>query len=927
MIRRAQLALLLSLSLAGTLLAVPAQPGWKTTVQHGDTLRYRLVGDEFCNWAVSESGHTLLCDAAGDWRFASRASNGSLMPGPRLWSARGGAPESALGLEPDPDWMHEHLRSLREQRELRPDGSRPTAREARVDGEWNVLLIMIEYPDAGNSYQPANFEAMMNQPGYGNVGSFRDFYQSMSAGRFGTTATVTQWYTAAHPHNYYGYNQGYEVAQELVVEAVLAADPDVDFSQFDNDGNGTVDGLLVVHSGPGAEEGNQTNIWSHRWSLFGVGPLTLDGVQIWDYTMQPEIQGSDQAEIGVYVHEFGHNLGLPDLYDTDYSSTGVGTWCVMAGGSWGGTFGGPNRPVSFSAWCRTQLGWSTVVSTNGELLDHGLPSVHLSDQVIRLNLPQNPAQYFLIENRQRAAWDLDLANEGLLIWHVDESVNGNSNDFHYKVDLEQADGNQDLNHGYSADAGDPFPGSHDNRRFDLASTPSSLPYGGSDSPVSVVNISDPADTMYADFFQYFSHQDLRVLSVSVDWDESGDNWLDPGEEATLSLQFRNDGAVLNGLNFSLLPDSAPWLEILDGEFSTGPIEENQEFGSGAQALRVRALAGITPGNRSMILHCQDTEGWPQELVVPLAVGRADVLLVNQSDSPEDIAYLTPGLEALGYSWENRIGPDSATAPADMDRYELVIWFCGTTDNPLSGTEQQAMVSRLQAGGNLMLIGQHWHEDLGSGLTGLAGISWGEMVNSTPILVGDPALELIAPAERVLLAGALGAYNQQLPARELLCSDATPILDWQAGGIAGAVRELQSGARLVMLAFSLESVHPSGTVFLSVQTLLDRLIDWQLNGTGVDGTPLDRPAVFGLSLAPNPFNPVTRVQLELARAGDSGLTVYNLQGQQVMRMPLGMLAPGTHACTVDLSGQSSGLYFLSLEVNGRPEAIQRAVLLK
>ncbi|GIS40062.1 hypothetical protein Ct9H90mP12_2560 [bacterium] len=96
-----------------------------------------------------------------------------------------------------------------------------------------------------------------------------------------------------------------------------------DWSGYDNDGDGYVDALNLVHQGPGAEEGDYSNIWSHKWSLGNLA-VTYDGVTINSYNMNPEIQNGNIVAIGVLAHEFGHALGLPDLYDTDYTRPGQG---------------------------------------------------------------------------------------------------------------------------------------------------------------------------------------------------------------------------------------------------------------------------------------------------------------------------------------------------------------------------------------------------------------------------------------------------------------------------------------------------------------------------------------------------------------------------------------------------------------------------
>jgi len=138
-------------------------------------------------------------------------------------------------------------------------------------------------------------------------------------------------------HDYYGATEARWA--EFARDAILAADADIDFSQYDADGDGTVDAVAIIHQGRGKEEsGKATDIWSHQSSLSGagLGALTLDGVTVDTYIIMPEVQGAggDITTIGVLAHEYGHALGLPDLYDVDYSSAGIGDWGLMGGGAW-----------------------------------------------------------------------------------------------------------------------------------------------------------------------------------------------------------------------------------------------------------------------------------------------------------------------------------------------------------------------------------------------------------------------------------------------------------------------------------------------------------------------------------------------------------------------------------------------------------------
>jgi immune inhibitor A len=261
------------------------------------------------------------------------------------------------------------------------------------------------------------------------------------------------------------------------------ANADVDFSKYDNDGDGFVDAYVIVHAGRGAEEtGSGNDIWSHKWVLAG-GALNADGAKVFAYLTVPE-----DAKLGVCAHEVGHLLfGFPDLYDIDNDSEGVGNWCLMGGGSWNGNGHTPAHP---SAWCKIQQGWATLanVTSNGKKT---ITNVHTSRKVWRLW--KNGAaskEYFLAEFRPKAGFDKELPGAGLLVWHIDDTVADNTNQLHPKVGLLQADGKKDLEMAANrGDAGDPYPGTSNNKTLNAASTPNSRSYGGLDTSVAIENMT------------------------------------------------------------------------------------------------------------------------------------------------------------------------------------------------------------------------------------------------------------------------------------------------------------------------------------------------------------------------------------------------------------------------------------------------------
>jgi len=377
-----------------------------------------------------------------------------------------------------------------------PDG--PSARAAFPStGNRKVLTILIQYPDLMATNTVSEFDNMMNQANYNGTGSFRDFYTASSFGQLTLDTDVFGWYTAANNYTYYADDNGTVRARELGREAVDAAEAaGVDFSIYDNDNDGNVDGVIFVHAGPGAEEGGITNlyIWSHRNRLSADGyDVTYDGVHIDDYMINPERRNSNttMVNVGVFCHEFGHGLGLPDLYDTDDSngdSEGIGWWGLMGSGNWAG---GEASPTNFSAWSRIRLGWESATDITGQTNGFTLsPASQTNNEVYRLNTGA-ANEYFLLENRQNVGIDVAVPGHGMIIWHIDDNQTNNKDETHKWVDVEEADNDFDLDNNVNrGDAGDPFPGTDNNKVFNDTSAPNSKRYDGSNTNTDINNIRE-----------------------------------------------------------------------------------------------------------------------------------------------------------------------------------------------------------------------------------------------------------------------------------------------------------------------------------------------------------------------------------------------------------------------------------------------------
>lgn len=375
------------------------------------------------------------------------------------------------------------------------------ALKAPVIGTKRAIVLLVDFSDKAAVTGKAHFNNMLFSQGTYATGSMRDYYKEVSYGQLdvrgevkGQNGVTNGWFRAPRTKAYYtdnnfGFNSYPKNAQKCVEDAIDLAQPFVNFSNYDNNGNGFVEALIVICSGAGGEStGNKSDFWSHKWS---ISPKSVDGVKINKYFMAPE-----DGRVGVMAHELGHLLcGLPDLYDTDYTSRGTGRWDLMAGGSWNN---GGHTPAHPTAWCKEKCGWvtpTTVFNGNKSIV---LKPYHNNKDIFKLPIGSaNSKEYFLLSNRQKNGFDSHIPGEGMIIEHVDNNKGNNTNENHYLVDIEQADGNRHLNlNSNSDDAADAFPQAANNK-FDNGSTPNSKTYANTNSKVSVTNITRSGNNITA----------------------------------------------------------------------------------------------------------------------------------------------------------------------------------------------------------------------------------------------------------------------------------------------------------------------------------------------------------------------------------------------------------------------------------------------
>ena len=493
-------------------------------------------------------------------------------------------------------------------RPLRPLGQAGTATT-----HLKAIVLLVRFTDAPPGgpvvpYSPGVWDSMLFGTRYVRGGldtstdrTLKNYLTEISYGAVDVVTvhlpSAVGWLTAPNTYAYYcqpdgthdnGFGPYPRNVQRLVMDAVIAADPLVDFSQYAS--GGVVQNLFVVHAGSGAEwSGGPTLIWSHAWSIasgdgWGNQPPALyaDGVRVRDYSMEPEAGGNTAGEggaatgpflptVGVYAHEFGHVLGLPDEYDYGYESNGTGRISLMAGGSWNRSPNihpdcAGNAPAHPSAWGTVQLGFVTPVTVTAPTAGIVLPPVATAPAVYKVEHPGGGGQeYWLFENRQQLGFDAGLVRmgataHGLCIYHVDENVlarsfwrpneaecvvgdtlyhgasncdcaalpvNSSNGERWYGITLEQADGLYQLELGTSGGGWQDFWSVATGKAaFGPATSPNSSSYYGCTGLIAATNIAEVGQDVVLDLTP-----DVRTYTLLVDVEGDGAVTRDPESAA------------------------------------------------------------------------------------------------------------------------------------------------------------------------------------------------------------------------------------------------------------------------------------------------------------------------------------------------------------------------------------------------------------
>jgi M6 family metalloprotease-like protein len=298
-----------------------------------------------------------------------------------------------------------------------------TTQLAPIAGVLRVLVIAAQFTDINATMSITQLKQQWS-------GRVNQYYQEASYGTVSLQVDVLGWYKLPYPESYYGKDclgiddsdcTGADGSWKVASDAAVAAQHDVSFSGYDY--------FIFVHSGYGQEStGMKNDVWSVTY-LGGIWVQT-NSKSLSRFSIDPELEANGASPIGVYTHEFAHQLGLPDLYNTQTGRTIMGPWTLMDAGLWNGNPPG-SSPAHLDSWSKIQLGWISgpmlAVASSAAASDYTIdPTESSSNNIHAIQVPisnvQSSSKYYLIEVRQRIGFDSGLPSVGVLILYVDETA-------------------------------------------------------------------------------------------------------------------------------------------------------------------------------------------------------------------------------------------------------------------------------------------------------------------------------------------------------------------------------------------------------------------------------------------------------------------------------------------------------------------------
>lgn len=437
----------------------PARKGPVYLMQpDGTSFTARMKGDEFMKIITTEAGDAIIQENDGWWCYAYYDDEGRKCSSGHRVGAK--IPAGAIASSRDIPFGKLAVKAGAKRRSMATGSgsimpklmSRNGGRTRTTDNQTvtkHGLIILAQFKDVKFTYTKESFTSLLTQSGYnsnGATGCAKEYFDAQFNGSINFSFDVSNIVTLSNNVAYYGENDqddNDKAPEQMVIEACNLVDNEIDFSLYDDDGDGSVDNVFVFFAGGDEAEGaGDSRIWSHAWYIYsGAGvELILDGKRIDSYACTAELTNMGDRNvltgIGTFCHEYAHTFSLPDMYDTDYDQSGGksdamwGSTSLMDSGNQNNN---GNTPPNFNAIEREILGISepSLIENDG---GYSLKPIHTEGGSYRLDT-DNKDEYYLIECRAQEGWDKYIGGNGMLVYHIDKSDRNTGYSDRYSMDL------------------------------------------------------------------------------------------------------------------------------------------------------------------------------------------------------------------------------------------------------------------------------------------------------------------------------------------------------------------------------------------------------------------------------------------------------------------------------------------------------------
>ena len=453
---RGFLLTLMALVACSTMMAAPAKPGSYTHVQSdGSTVTLTMQGGESHRSLVTVDGLTVARNMNGDYCYMASGSMSDVLahdPDSR------GITETAFVTA-----YRDQMTQTSQARRMPRREDENTSPQVPTLGSPRIPIILVNYSDVQfiDEDPVVTFQNQFNE----KEKSCLHYFQAQSRGQFSPQFDILGPVNLPQTREYYGgnvYRYSTELDQQLgtMIYDACTGLTDVDFSNYDNDGDGYVDVVVVLYAGVGEAQAWSTvpeSVWpcqwdmqeSYDWGCSTIGPFQLNGVTIDKYAVFNELEGNNNYSrkidgIGTFCHEFSHCLGLPDFYSTSGASTfGMSRWDIMDHGCY---LDNGDTPAGYTSYERHFMGWMDLIDPEPNTRYELRPLNTDEGTAVKVTNDANPDEYYLLEYRVMTEWDAYLPGEGIMVLHVDydkdawDNNTPNNDRNHLRMTLVPADG-------------------------------------------------------------------------------------------------------------------------------------------------------------------------------------------------------------------------------------------------------------------------------------------------------------------------------------------------------------------------------------------------------------------------------------------------------------------------------------------------------